>query len=106
MCKMLTAEFLRAHRAEIYEGTGTTYEDTIVSFGPGENFEQIIALILKEKEYSVQVCVGTSITLRALNISCTIESITEGNEVFKSLDYNDILYRRLPNFQQSSLTSS
>ena len=64
-----------------------------------------------------------SITLRALNISCTIESITENNEVFKSLDYNDseplvkinlllridhydILYRRLPNFQHSSLSSS
>ena len=123
MCKMLTAEFLRTHRSEIYEGTGTIYEDTIVSFGPGENFEQIIALILKEKEYSVQVCVGTSITLRALNISCTIESITVGNEVFKSLDYNDseplakinllfrldhydILYRRLPNLQHSSLSSS
>ena len=86
------------------------------------NYEQIIALILKEKEYSVQVCVGTSITLRALNISCTIESITEGNEVFKSLEYNDseplvkinllfrldhydILYRRLPNLQHSPLSA-
>ena len=70
------------------------------------------------------MCVGTSITLRALNIiSCTIESITVGNEVFKSLDYNDseplvkinllfrldhydILYMRLPNFQHSLLSSS
>ena len=64
-----------------------------------------------------------SITLRALNISCIIESITEGNEVLKSLEYNDseplakinllfrldhydILYRRLPNLQHSLLSSS
>jgi len=120
---MLTAKFLRAHRAEIYDETGTTYEDAIVSFGPGENFEQIIALILKEKEYSVQVCVAMSITLRALNISCIIESINESNVVFKTIDYNDseplakinllfrldhydILYKRIPNLQQSPLSSS
>jgi len=124
MCKMMTAEFLIVNRDQIYEGTGTTFEQMLVGFEEGEKtFDQIIALILEEREYSVAACVGASITLRALEVSGSVTSITEENKVLEGLkhttdeswadikllfrrDHYDILYDKVPNQQQQPSSSS